>query len=244
MSNNHDVQEFLVEVVMDRPDHSEGLAERHDPHPCLQIFGLMNLIIDRLGDSVKPFAEGLLRLLPEVWQDAEGQSLLRIQVCKQCSACAVTVIISLSFASMFSPFGLALGTAACNMQLTCMQPEWFNQCCTMDVIKSATCPSCFAQLMLLNQHAEKDWFAPSLVAHAATTACHVLLKGCSFFAGLTGPAAIGECPRARFPCLLQSTAAHFTAVHLHTSGTCCIVSCLAWHLCLGRRPPPLPAPIA
>ncbi|KAL3150483.1 hypothetical protein ABBQ32_000305 [Trebouxia sp. C0010 RCD-2024] len=46
----------------------------------LQIFGLMNLIIDRLGDSVKPFAEGLLRLLPSVWQDAEGQSLLRIQV--------------------------------------------------------------------------------------------------------------------------------------------------------------------
>lgn len=40
----------------------------------------MNLIIDRLGDSVKPFAEGLLRLLPSVWQDAEGQSLLRIQV--------------------------------------------------------------------------------------------------------------------------------------------------------------------
>ena len=46
----------------------------------MQIFGLMNLIIDRLGDSVKPFAEGLLRLLPGVWQDAEGQSLLRIQV--------------------------------------------------------------------------------------------------------------------------------------------------------------------
>ncbi|KAL3137934.1 hypothetical protein ABBQ38_005181 [Trebouxia sp. C0009 RCD-2024] len=46
----------------------------------LQIFGLMNLIIDRLGDSVKPYAEGLLRLLPSVWQDAEGQSLLRIQV--------------------------------------------------------------------------------------------------------------------------------------------------------------------
>ena len=47
---------------------------------CVQIFGLMNLIIDRLGDSVKPFAEGLMRLLPGVWRDAEGQSLLRIQV--------------------------------------------------------------------------------------------------------------------------------------------------------------------
>lgn len=47
----------------------------------LQIFGLMNLIIDRLGDSVKPFANGLLGMFPQVWQDAEGQSLLRIQVC-------------------------------------------------------------------------------------------------------------------------------------------------------------------
>lgn len=47
----------------------------------VQIFGLMNLIIDRLGDSVKPFASGLLALFPQVWQDAEGQSLLRIQVC-------------------------------------------------------------------------------------------------------------------------------------------------------------------
>ena len=60
---------------------SKGICTAAAEHDLsLQIFGLMNLIIDRLGDSVKPFAEGLLRLLPEVWQDAEGQSLLRIQV--------------------------------------------------------------------------------------------------------------------------------------------------------------------
>lgn len=49
---------------------------------CLtvQAFNLVNIIIDRLADEVKPYAEGLLQLLPAVWQVAEGQSLLRIQV--------------------------------------------------------------------------------------------------------------------------------------------------------------------
>ncbi len=57
----------------------------------LQIFGLVNMIIDRLDDSVKPFAEGLLRLLPDIWQDAEGQSLLRIQV-SPAYACLISVM--------------------------------------------------------------------------------------------------------------------------------------------------------
>lgn len=45
----------------------------------LQAFNLMSVIIERLADEVKPYAEGLLALLPEVWAAAEGQSLLRIQ---------------------------------------------------------------------------------------------------------------------------------------------------------------------
>lgn len=40
---------------------------------------MINLIIDRLGVSIKPYASGLLQLLPSVWERAEGQSLLRIQ---------------------------------------------------------------------------------------------------------------------------------------------------------------------
>lgn len=43
------------------------------------MFNLFNLIIERLGDDVKPYGPGILQLLPAVWQ-AEGQSLLRIQV--------------------------------------------------------------------------------------------------------------------------------------------------------------------
>ena len=49
--------------------------------PCMQVFNLFNLIIERLADDVKPYASGILQLLPAVWQQAEGQSLLRIQVC-------------------------------------------------------------------------------------------------------------------------------------------------------------------
>lgn len=45
------------------------------------MFNLVNLIIDRLGSSIRPYAPGLLQLLPAVWEQAEGQSLLRIQVC-------------------------------------------------------------------------------------------------------------------------------------------------------------------
>lgn len=44
------------------------------------MFTLINAIVDRLGDSVKPFAEGLMQLLPQAWEDAEGHSLLRMQI--------------------------------------------------------------------------------------------------------------------------------------------------------------------
>ena len=50
---------------------------------ALQVFNLFNLIIERLGDDAKPYGPGILQLLPAVWQQAEGQSLLRIQVISQ-----------------------------------------------------------------------------------------------------------------------------------------------------------------
>ena len=46
----------------------------------VEIFALINLIIDRLGEGAAAYAAGLLSLLPSVWESAEGQSLLRIQV--------------------------------------------------------------------------------------------------------------------------------------------------------------------
>lgn len=45
-----------------------------------QVFAVLNALMSRLNDRVKPHAPGLLALLPGVWKAAEGQSLLRIQV--------------------------------------------------------------------------------------------------------------------------------------------------------------------
>eukprot|EP00775_Hariotina_reticulata_P003498 gene3498-3767_t len=45
-----------------------------------QVFGLVNLIVDRLGTDISPHAGPLLQLLPQTWQEGAQQSLLRIQV--------------------------------------------------------------------------------------------------------------------------------------------------------------------
>lgn len=46
----------------------------------LQVFNLVSLAIDRLGESILPCTESLITFLPQVWRGSEGQSLLRIQV--------------------------------------------------------------------------------------------------------------------------------------------------------------------
>lgn len=45
----------------------------------LQVFNLVNLMFDRLADSVKPFLGTIMQLLPDLWRESEDQSLLRIQ---------------------------------------------------------------------------------------------------------------------------------------------------------------------
>ena len=57
----------------------------------LQVFNLFNLIIERLGEDAKPYGPGILQLLPAVWQQAEGQSLLRIQVNSQGDSVSIAV---------------------------------------------------------------------------------------------------------------------------------------------------------
>ncbi len=52
------------------------------PHTHTQVFHLMNTLIERLQEGIKPFVPGIMQLLPGVWGGSEGQSLLRIQVCK------------------------------------------------------------------------------------------------------------------------------------------------------------------
>uniref|UniRef100_A0A061R0T2 Importin-11-like isoform x1 n=1 Tax=Tetraselmis sp. GSL018 TaxID=582737 RepID=A0A061R0T2_9CHLO len=53
-------------------------ASEHETE--LKAFGLMSLIVERLGESLKPFLPSVLALLPEVWGHSEGNSLLRMQV--------------------------------------------------------------------------------------------------------------------------------------------------------------------
>lgn len=60
-------------------------------HGAAQVFNLFNMVIERLADGVRPFAEGILRLLPAVWHGAEGQSLLRIQACSAVHTPSCTV---------------------------------------------------------------------------------------------------------------------------------------------------------
>jgi len=46
----------------------------------VQAFQTLCLILERMGPRVKPFANDIVSMIPEVWQNAGDQSLLRIQV--------------------------------------------------------------------------------------------------------------------------------------------------------------------
>jgi hypothetical protein len=72
--------------------HSRAVVPPATRLPCLlQAFSLFSLIIDRLQEEVRPFVAGIMQLLPELWSDADGQPLMRIQVqmlmTHTCTAC-------------------------------------------------------------------------------------------------------------------------------------------------------------
>lgn len=48
---------------------------------CAQVlvFALVSSIVERMGDLVHPHAESILSWVPGVWQNGEGQGLLRMQ---------------------------------------------------------------------------------------------------------------------------------------------------------------------
>ena len=45
-----------------------------------QAFNLMNLIIERMGDYVQPLSLSILGLMPQLWHESQGSSLVRIQI--------------------------------------------------------------------------------------------------------------------------------------------------------------------
>ncbi|GMH34265.1 hypothetical protein BSKO_02099 [Bryopsis sp. KO-2023] len=59
---------------------AQVLQSAEDLETQIKVFGLVNVIVERMGDEVKPLAGGLVQLLPRVWNQGEGQSLLRMQV--------------------------------------------------------------------------------------------------------------------------------------------------------------------
>jgi len=69
--------EFVPECLRALFDFLKGSGE-YDTQ--LQVFSLVSLIIERLGERMGPFAHTVTAMLPHVWEGAEGQPLLRIQV--------------------------------------------------------------------------------------------------------------------------------------------------------------------
>jgi hypothetical protein len=75
-----DVSEFAGFVGRTFQLLAGQLAEASEFESQLESFGLINIIIDRLGPGIVPHSAGLLALFPAVWSAGNGQSLLRIQV--------------------------------------------------------------------------------------------------------------------------------------------------------------------
>jgi len=46
----------------------------------LQVFNLVYILIERLGEKVRPYANTILEMIPVLWEQADGQSLLRVQL--------------------------------------------------------------------------------------------------------------------------------------------------------------------
>ncbi|GFH10417.1 importin-11 isoform X1, partial [Haematococcus lacustris] len=47
------------------------------------VFNLLNVVIERMGDLMRPHVEGLLALMPGLWSDQGGQSLVQILLALQ-----------------------------------------------------------------------------------------------------------------------------------------------------------------
>lgn len=56
------------------------IQHAYDFDSQVQSFNVLCLILERMGTRVKPFANDIIALIPDVWQKAEDQSLLKIQV--------------------------------------------------------------------------------------------------------------------------------------------------------------------
>ena len=56
------------------------LARCSDYESQLEVFSVLNLVIDHLQERAKECAPMILQMIPQLWHDSEGQGLLRIQI--------------------------------------------------------------------------------------------------------------------------------------------------------------------
>ncbi|CAI6002588.1 unnamed protein product, partial [Closterium sp. NIES-65] len=66
----------VVSLIIERM--GEKIVSEFDSQ--LQIVNVVSLIIERMGEKIVPLADKILSCLPQVWEQSEGQPLLRIQV--------------------------------------------------------------------------------------------------------------------------------------------------------------------
>eukprot|EP00200_Dunaliella_tertiolecta_P006752 CAMPEP_0202339348 /NCGR_PEP_ID=MMETSP1126-20121109/1250_1 /ASSEMBLY_ACC=CAM_ASM_000457 /TAXON_ID=3047 /ORGANISM="Dunaliella tertiolecta, Strain CCMP1320" /LENGTH=1084 /DNA_ID=CAMNT_0048929889 /DNA_START=100 /DNA_END=3354 /DNA_ORIENTATION=- len=59
---------------------TSALPELHEMDSHTHMFHLMNLVVERMGEGIKPHVPPLLQVLPQQWVSAEGQSHVRIQI--------------------------------------------------------------------------------------------------------------------------------------------------------------------
>ena len=56
------------------------IQQAYDFDSQVQAFNVLCLILERMGTRVKPFANEIVAMIPDVWQKAQDQSLLKIQI--------------------------------------------------------------------------------------------------------------------------------------------------------------------
>jgi hypothetical protein len=88
------MQTLFLMHVQTQPSPAVQACDPYNNLPrLLQAFSLFSIVIDRLQEEVRPFVAGILQLLPELWSDADGQPLMRIQVHSRMTHTCMTCLL-------------------------------------------------------------------------------------------------------------------------------------------------------
>ena len=117
----------------------------------MQIFNLLNSILDRLEKSIKPHLGSFIRMIPETWTESKSQSLLRIQVSQNFSdyeQSAVSVLmrmwnlqyfLSLPLLVVMTIKSMLIATVSCDKRRMCCIYVSFNLSFGMNSVQDYHC---------------------------------------------------------------------------------------------------------